>query len=587
LVSSSSGQRSPASSRPSPSRSAGGGGGPGSGGGGVEGVDHAGRGGGRRRGGGRGRGRCAAALGLDLGAGRAARAGRGVELVGHQDAHGRRAGVGQERDAGAVDAAADQAVEDPAGLAIGLGLGLGDHGEGPALDLAPRQHGQGELIDDDAAAAIEAAAIEGRGADEAEAILDRDVDQERAAVVGAAVEVVVAVDRLGLVGALVGGVGQAVVVVVGLGAAVGVLPAVLVLGAQRTGVVLVGHAVAILVRIGAAVAVVEGVFVLGIGRALIDGVDQAIAIGVMLVGRAAVLGERLLAVLGIHRALVLEIGERVAVVVGLGAAVVVVPAVEVLALVRALVAGVIAAIVVVVVVGTAVAVLPAVAILGLVGAAIAVVGDAVLVGVAGVGRVADRREQPQIGRADAADHAGAAADHHRDRLGRVDPGPALDLHRALIEIELAQAGAAEGLGHQGEAIDRPVAGGGAPGELLADGRGVDRARLAEDEAEVGAHGQLAVGAGPLDHAATAQARQVVADEAAAARAEAGRQGGADRDRSGEGVLAERLHLDLGPEVAGAADSQALGIGAGGGGHQAVAGHLEDHRQRHAELEPIV
>src|SRR6185369_9076693 len=71
----------------------------------------------------------------------------------------------------------------------------------------------------------------------------------RVALVGAAVLVLVAVDRLGLVGALVFLVGDAVVVVVRIGATVEVLEAVLVLGLVGALVLVVGDAVAVVVLV--------------------------------------------------------------------------------------------------------------------------------------------------------------------------------------------------------------------------------------------------------------------------------------------------------------------------------------------------
>src|SRR6185312_2461069 len=104
-----------------------------------------------------------------------------------------------------------------------------------------------------------------------------EVDRDRAdhaghrggELVGAAVVILEAVLRLGLVGALVGRVGDAVVVVVGIGAAVVVLEVVLVLGLVRALVGRVGDAVAGVVGIGAAVVILEAVLVLGLLGALV------------------------------------------------------------------------------------------------------------------------------------------------------------------------------------------------------------------------------------------------------------------------------------------------------------------------------
>src|SRR5207249_9235974 len=87
--------------------------------------------------------------------------------------------------------------------------------------------------------------------------------------VGATVFILEPVLGLGLERALVGRVGDAVAVVVGIGAAVFVLKAVLVLGLVRALVLLVGNAVAVVVGIGAAVFVLEAVLVLGLVRALV------------------------------------------------------------------------------------------------------------------------------------------------------------------------------------------------------------------------------------------------------------------------------------------------------------------------------
>ena len=76
------------------------------------------------------------------------------------------------------------------------------------------------------------------------------------------------------------------------------------------------------------------------------------------------------------------------------------------------------AVAVVVVVGAAVVVLEAVLVLGDQRALVAVVLDAVAVAVAHVGRVADRDEEPRVGRADRLVEAGAAADRDRERAAR-------------------------------------------------------------------------------------------------------------------------------------------------------------------------
>src|SRR6185369_1438127 len=86
-------------------------------------------------------------------------------------------------------------------------------------------------------------------------------DERRIAVVGAAVVILVAVDRVGVVRTLVLLIGDAVVIVVGIGAPVGVLEAVLVLGIERALVLHVGDDVVIVIGIGAAIAVLEAVLV--------------------------------------------------------------------------------------------------------------------------------------------------------------------------------------------------------------------------------------------------------------------------------------------------------------------------------------
>ena len=96
--------------------------------------------------------------------------------------------------------------------------------------------------------------------------------------VGAAVLVLEAVVVLGLVGALVVVVGDAVLVAIGdlVGAAVLVLEAVLDLGLVDALVVVVRDAVAVVVGIGAAVGVLEAVGVLGVVGALVDLVGDAV-----------------------------------------------------------------------------------------------------------------------------------------------------------------------------------------------------------------------------------------------------------------------------------------------------------------------
>src|SRR6185312_12710017 len=114
-----------------------------------------------------------------------------------------------------------------------------------------------------------------------------------------------------------------------------------------------------------------------------------------------------------------------------GTAVVVLEAVVILGLVRTLVLGVGDAVAVVVVVRTAVVVLEPVLVLGDERALVLVVRDAVVVGVAQVGCVADREEEPRVGRADRLIETGAASERDRE-LAAGDQAQAADrLHRAL------------------------------------------------------------------------------------------------------------------------------------------------------------
>jgi hypothetical protein len=93
---------------------------------------------------------------------------------------------------------------------------------------------------------------------------------------------------------------------------------------------------------------------------------------------------------------------------------------------------------------------------------------------------------------------------HRHRAGGLDAQAALDLHRAGVEIEALEPGAAEQLADHREPLGGADGAGQAPGELLADRAGVDRARLAEHQAEVGAGREPAAGRGPLTDEAAAQ-----------------------------------------------------------------------------------
>src|SRR5262249_18005548 len=187
-------------------------------------------------------------------------------------------------------AAHREARLDRVGLLLGQRLALRADRDRPVRHLWMLQHHQRRLVDDDLAAVIERTALPPALAQQGQA-RTLEVRDLQAARVGAAGAVVDAVGRLGLVRALVGGVGDAVVIAVGLRAAVLVLHAVLVLGAQRALVADVGDAVAVVVGIRAAVPVLEAVLILLLVGALIERVHHAVAVGVALVGRAAVLVE--------------------------------------------------------------------------------------------------------------------------------------------------------------------------------------------------------------------------------------------------------------------------------------------------------
>src|ERR1039457_6462218 len=153
--------------------------------------------------------------------------------------------------------------------------------------------------------------------------------------VGATLLVLVVVEGLGLVGALVDLVGDAVSVVVGIGATVLILEAIEVLGLVGTLVELVRDAVSVVVGVGAAVFVLEAVLVLGLVGALVERIGDAVAV-VVEIGAAVVVLEAVL-VLGLVGALVDVVGDARAVVVEIGAAVVVLEAVLVLGFVGTLV----------------------------------------------------------------------------------------------------------------------------------------------------------------------------------------------------------------------------------------------------------
>src|SRR5262249_42923132 len=129
-------------------------------------------------------------------------------------------------------------------------------------------------------AGAELVAVELDGQKDVDAIVAHD-DLRRAAI-RAAVVVLDAVDRLGLIRALVDEVGDAVAVVVQVRAAVGVLVAVEVLRLVGALVALVGDAVAVVVRLGTAVRVLEAVLVLGHVGAVVAVVGDAVAVVVRL-----------------------------------------------------------------------------------------------------------------------------------------------------------------------------------------------------------------------------------------------------------------------------------------------------------------
>src|SRR6185436_166109 len=138
-------------------------------------------------------------------------------------------------------------------------------------------------------------------------LLRRDLDQLE--LLGATV----VVGRSGVVRTLVGGVGDAVLVVVRIRAAVLVLEPVLVLGIVRALVIDVQDPVGVVVRIRAAVLVLEVVLVLGLVRALVLDVGDAVLV-VVLVGAAVLVLEPVL-VLGIVGTLVDVVEDAVVVAV--------------------------------------------------------------------------------------------------------------------------------------------------------------------------------------------------------------------------------------------------------------------------------
>ena len=208
---------------------------------------------------------------------------------------------------------------------------------------------------------------------------------------------------------------------------------------------------------------------------------------------------RLLAavVFGRVRAAVVEVGDAVLVVVALGAAVLVLELIDVLGLVDALVLRVRHLVGVVVEVGTTVLVLEAVAILGLVGALVVDVEHPVLVAVAEVGRERAHREQPQVGRADAAAEAAPAAGGDRPHAVDHEAAGDVGLERVDVRIELGEVIQPAAPEHLDDDVDALVdgVGGADPVQKLVPDLGLEALRrAAEQEAEVG--GRRAPGRAP-------------------------------------------------------------------------------------------
>ena len=180
----------------------------------------------------------------------------------------------------------------------------------------------------------------GRVVGELDLVEDDDavVLDDDAPLVGAAVLVFEAVERLRLVGALVDDVGDAVLVVVRIGAAVLILEAVLVFRIVRTLVHLVGDAILVVVGIGATIFVLEAVAILRVVGALVLRVENAVPVAVALAAfGAAVFVVVAVAVLGDVDAAIVDVGDAVVVVVRVRTAVSILEAVEVLGIVGALV----------------------------------------------------------------------------------------------------------------------------------------------------------------------------------------------------------------------------------------------------------
>jgi hypothetical protein len=157
----------------------------------------------------------------------------------------------------------------------------------------------------------------------------------------AAIRVVAAVVRLGLVGALVGGVEDAVFVVVGIRTAVFIFEAVSVFRIVWTQIIYVGCAVLIVVGLRAAVVVLETIAVLWIVGTLVDVVEERIAVAIRAWSfGTAVFVFKAVFVLRVVRAAIVRIENAVAIVVGIGATVVVLEPVEVLRIFGTLVDGI-------------------------------------------------------------------------------------------------------------------------------------------------------------------------------------------------------------------------------------------------------
>src|SRR5262249_45457174 len=160
--------------------------------------------------------------------------------------------------------------------ALRVGVLLLRQRDEPLRHLGMDLHHQRQLHDDRVAGLRQALAVHRRHLGDREAITVELHDL--GALIGAAVVILDAVDRLGLTGARVLGVLDAVPVVVELGAAVLVLEVILVLGADRALVVRVEDAVGIVVGLGAAIAVLEAVLVLFLHRAGVDRVGDVVGV---------------------------------------------------------------------------------------------------------------------------------------------------------------------------------------------------------------------------------------------------------------------------------------------------------------------